>query len=174
MFAPAPHNRKVSAQTGDGPLQESSPLALVCRLGNNKVGIELRFVDEVFQTGYVTPIPRAPECFVGLTNLRGRVIVLIDPSQILFSSPPTRALPGRTAVLVSWSNIRAGLLVDHIEDVTSAKTGGFDPAPETSLMAGTIETAAGPMNLVHVERLLREAMTRSTAVGAELTRQVAQ
>ena len=173
MTAKDLHKRRVYTSTGEGDPHDLSLLALVCKLDNRKVGIELRFVDEVFQAGYVTPIPRAPECFAGLTNLRGRVIVLIDPAQILFSSSPTRALPGRTAVLVSWRNIRAGLLVGHIEDVTSAGS-RFEPAPETSLMAGTIETAAGPVELVHVERLLREAMSRSTAVGAELTRQVAQ
>ncbi len=152
---------------------DTLPLLLVCRLGDKKVAIELRFVDEVFRTGYVTPIPRAPACFVGLTNLRGRVVVLLDPAPILSSAPPSRALPGRTAVLVSWRNIHAGLLVDHIEDVTKDRRYQFKPAAETSLTAGTIELDDGTVELVHIERLLREAVARSSAVGAELARQVA-
>ncbi len=147
-------------------------MVLVCRIADRDLAMDLRFVDEVFRTGYVTPIPKAPSCFVGLTNLRGRVIPVIDPANLISSTPASRPIPGRMAVLVSWSRLRAALLVDQVVGVVTTTPGGFVAADDTSLLAGSLGTERGRIELIHVERLLREAAHRSAQQAAQHSMQV--
>jgi purine-binding chemotaxis protein CheW len=48
------------------------------RLGREVLGIEVHFVVEIRQNEPVTRVPRVPSWVVGVTNLRGRILSVVD------------------------------------------------------------------------------------------------
>jgi purine-binding chemotaxis protein CheW len=52
-------------------------------LGNERYGIETRYVREVVRFTDYTPVPGTPDFLVGLTNLRGEVLAVIDLRKFL-------------------------------------------------------------------------------------------
>ncbi len=47
-------------------------------LANEHYGVETRFVREVVRMADFTPLPGAPSFLVGVLNLRGEILALID------------------------------------------------------------------------------------------------
>lgn len=51
---------------------------VIVRFGNELFGLEARNVNTIRLVGQVTPIPRVPDWVLGVVNLRGSVLSLID------------------------------------------------------------------------------------------------
>lgn len=51
---------------------------LLIRLGREVLGVEVRYVVEIRQDEPVTRVPRVPSWVVGVTNLRGRILSVVD------------------------------------------------------------------------------------------------
>jgi purine-binding chemotaxis protein CheW len=47
-------------------------------LGGERYAIEARYVREIIRITQVTPMPGVPDHFIGLTNLRGEILPLVD------------------------------------------------------------------------------------------------
>jgi purine-binding chemotaxis protein CheW len=47
-------------------------------LGGEHYAIETRYVREIVRVTQITPMPAAPDLFIGLTNLRGEILPLVD------------------------------------------------------------------------------------------------
>jgi chemotaxis signal transduction protein len=47
-------------------------------LGSERYAIETRYVREITRVTQVTPMPAVPDLFMGLTNLRGEILPLVD------------------------------------------------------------------------------------------------
>ena len=86
-------------------------------LGSNDYVIPLLGVREVISVPVTTPIPQAPDHFVGLMNLRGDVISIIDLRKKL------SILDGRTqdeaVIIVDIGEFNVGIVVDSIKSVHS-------------------------------------------------------
>jgi len=51
---------------------------LVFSLGGESFGVRLETVREISEAGSIAPVPRAPDSIRGLTDVRGRMITVID------------------------------------------------------------------------------------------------
>ena len=51
---------------------------LLIRLGRETYGLEARYVDRIEPVTYLTRVPRVPAWVAGVTNLRGRVLSVVD------------------------------------------------------------------------------------------------
>ncbi len=68
-----------SSETRTSELRlEDTLLVSVFRLGDAMFGIPAAQIQEVVQMGSVTPVHHAPPCIVGIRNLRGRIVTVID------------------------------------------------------------------------------------------------
>jgi purine-binding chemotaxis protein CheW len=47
-------------------------------LGGERYAVETRYVREIIRVVQVTPMPAVPDLFIGLTNLRGEILPLVD------------------------------------------------------------------------------------------------
>ena len=52
-------------------------------IGNDKFAVPVAHVQEVIEVGQVTKLPHAPACMLGIINLRGQILPLIDTRQKL-------------------------------------------------------------------------------------------
>ena len=95
--------------------------------------IDLLNVREVFVVESITPVPGMPSGLVGVTNLRGTVVPLLD-LRPMFSLNAVEPL--RYAVVVQRGNWQVGILVNTVPEIRTIAKDQFLPAP-----AGTGEGA---------------------------------
>ncbi len=91
-----------------------------------------------------TPMPHSPPDVLGVMNLRGNVIPIIDVAQRLGmpSSEPTH----RSAIIVAEvGRLIVGLVVDQVSDILTIKRDRIQPVPPISLSPGS-EYAEGIIN----------------------------
>lgn len=100
--------------------------AAIISLGGEIFTIDLLNVREVFVVESITPVPGVPPGLVGVTNLRGTVIPLLD-LRPMFSLNAVAAL--RYAVVVQQGNWQVGVLVDTVPEIRTIAKDQFLPAP---------------------------------------------
>jgi purine-binding chemotaxis protein CheW len=80
--------------------------------------VTLNQVRGVVPTGHITPVPGAPPHIVGVQNLQGHLLAVLDTAPLLGLSPLKEA---GHVVVVSHERIEIGCLVDRAEDIVSVK-----------------------------------------------------
>lgn len=89
---------------------------LVYRMGNQEFCIDIMRVREIRGWSQATPLPHAPSYVLGVVNLRGTVLPIIDFARLLGFAPlePT----SRSAIIViEHARVLFGLLVDGVSEV---------------------------------------------------------
>lgn len=101
-------------------------------LGDEEFAIPLLQVKTVTGLPDVTKVPNAPAYFMGIMNLRGQIISVLDLRKKLNIKPNES---GETAVIiVEFSNHQIGLAVDAINSVVSLGQEELQPRPD--MMSG--------------------------------------
>jgi purine-binding chemotaxis protein CheW len=100
--------------------------AAVITMGGELFTIDLKSVREVFIVESITPVPGMPPGLVGVTNLRGTVIPLLD-LRSMFGLNAEMTL--RHAVVVQHGNWQVGVLVDAVPEIRTIAKDQFLPAP---------------------------------------------
>jgi len=90
--------------------------------GEHRYGIELRNLTEIRPLVSWTPVPGIPGYFLGVTQLRGDIIAVLDIA-VLFGSATEGDAGERFGVVVTAGDVAAALLADTVDDV-------HDLAPE--------------------------------------------
>jgi purine-binding chemotaxis protein CheW len=125
-------------------------------LGKETFAVDIRQVCEVFEPEGITPVPGMPAVLVGVGNLRGIIIPLVDLRPALGVSNSTRP---RYAAVVRHGAQQVGLLIEEIPEihtiqmdlvVPSIRTDGGQPA----LFSRSFATANKFCALLEVSRLL--------------------
>ena len=91
-------------------------------LGGEVYGIDVIRVQEVLRMTEIAPVPGAPHFVLGLINLRGTVVTVID-SRIRFGLGPREADDATRIVLVKAHDFVVGLLVDSVAEVVEIEAG---------------------------------------------------
>lgn len=118
-----------TARAGDSSVHVSGAASVrvtVISIGKELFTIDLRNVREVFVVESITPVPGMPAGLVGVTNLRGTVIPIID-LRPMFALNPDETL--RYAVVVRHGNWQVGVLVDTVPEIRTLSKSQFLPAP---------------------------------------------
>lgn len=123
LTAQGPTSSESGHARADGP---SIMRAAVISMGGELFTIDLKSVREVFVVESITPVPGMPPGLVGVTNLRGTVIPLLD-LRPMFGLKAEAAL--RYAVVVQQGNWQAGVLVDTVPEIHTIAKDQFLPAP---------------------------------------------
>jgi purine-binding chemotaxis protein CheW len=97
-------------------------------LGSEEYAIPLLSVKEVIAIPEITPIPFTPAHFVGIMNLRGQVISVIDLRQKLGIKSKSTA---ETAIIIcDLDPLSLGVVVDAINSVLSPSATELSGKPE--------------------------------------------
>jgi purine-binding chemotaxis protein CheW len=96
----------------------SVPIKYLCfGLGQEEFGIPLLSVKEVLAIPEITPIPQTPPHFLGIINLRGNVISIMD-LRSKFGIKTTSA-EETTVVILDFGDYQLGIVVDRVDSVLS-------------------------------------------------------
>ena len=116
-----------SHSSGLSTVATERPLRMcVLTLGGESFAIDLRHVTEVFEVESVTVVPGMPSLLIGVTNLRGTVVSLIDLRGVLGLTKMDMALP--FAVVIRQGARQVGLLVDHVPEIHTVTREDLLPA----------------------------------------------
>ncbi len=89
-------------------------------LANEQFAIEARFVREVIRCSEITPVPGGPTYLMGVTNLRGEVLAVMDLRQ--FFAVAATEFTGRSRVIVlGVDRPEFGVLADTVDEVTTLR-----------------------------------------------------
>lgn len=112
------------------PSGEAQVRVCLIRLGGELFAIDLRSVSEVFEVDSVTPVPGMPDVLVGVANLRGLVIPLIDLRSSLGLSAGGTVLP--YAVVVRHGDQLLAVLIERVPEIRSIEREQFLPAAQNA------------------------------------------
>lgn len=105
------------------------------QLGEKYYGIGISYVNEIIGLQPVTKVPETEDFIIGLINLRGKILPVIDV-RIRFGMEP-RTYDDRTCIIViNVENVSIGLVVDTIAEVVTIADEDILPPPTISPASG--------------------------------------
>jgi purine-binding chemotaxis protein CheW len=116
----------VPAQPAEGR-QERAIRVCLLQVAGEHLAVDLRHVQEVFEVEGVTPVPGMPPALVGVTNLRGLVMPVVDLRRVV--GLPTSGPPPRFAVVLRHGDQHAAVLADELPELRHARPEDLLPAP---------------------------------------------
>ena len=131
-------------------------------LENEKYGIQVMQVQEVLRLTDIAPVPGAPDYVMGIINLRGNVVTVID-SRKRFGLPEKESEDStRIVIIETESEMVVGILVDSVAEVAELRTSEIESAPNlgnddsSRFIQGVCNKDDELLILVDVEKLLTD------------------
>lgn len=106
------------------------------RLDEEKYGINVMQVREVLRESEIAPVPGAQDYVIGIINLRGNVVTVIDTRQRFGLAPRPDDDQTRIVIIESEEEV-VGMRVDSVAEVADVPTAEIETAPNV----GNDETA---------------------------------
>lgn len=98
-------------------------------LNSEDYAIPLLMVREVISVPETTPIPKAPQHFIGIMNLRGQVISVVDLRKKLKIQPKENN-KDEAVIIVDFKGVNVGIVVDSINKVLEFSSSEVQSMPE--------------------------------------------
>jgi len=156
-----------------GP-QSSQILTFI--LGNETYGLDILRVQEIRGWSAVTKIPHAPAHVLGVLNLRGSIVPIVDlRMRLALERAEYTAVTVIIVVSINSSTGRRdfGLVVDGVSDVVDLKQEQIRPAPEvgsqlaTDYIRGLVPMGERMVVLLEIDRLIGGNLSELTSGGIE-------
>lgn len=106
------------------------------RLEDEVYGIHVMQVKEVQRLTEIAPVPGAQHYVLGIVNLRGNVITVVD-TRTLFGLPQAEMTDSSRIIVIELEDQVIGVLVDQVADVVYLNRSEIERAPNV----GTDESA---------------------------------
>jgi len=97
-------------------------------LGKEMYGIEIRYVTEIIGNQEITQVPEMPDHIKGIINLRGKIIPVMDV-RLRFGKEPKEYDDRTCVIVVDFSSISVGLIVDSVSEVLTIPPENVDEVP---------------------------------------------
>jgi len=111
---------------------EATKSFLSFKLGSEHFAINVMKIMEILEIPKITKVPQAPDYLIGVVNLRGGVLPVID-TRIKFGMESTSYTVNTCIVVlnidVNEENIVVGALVDSVSEVFEIEESQIQPSP---------------------------------------------
>ena len=153
----------VSTQAGPAAVTTSGGKFLTFTLGNEEYGVPVLKVREIIKVMDITQVPQVPDYVLGVINLRGKVIPVIDLRR-KFGFPATENTE-RTCVIVAdvdlpTMRVMMGIVVDTVSEVLNVSPSEIEETPEfcgrqtTDYLLGLAKVKDSVKILLDLDRVL--------------------
>jgi len=129
------------------------------RLEGELYGINVIQVQEVLRVTEIAPVPGAPDYVLGIINLRGNVVTVIDTRRRFMLNEREIDDDTRIVIIEVMGQI-VGLLVDGVAEVVYLRASEVESAPEvgndesSKYIQGVVSRENGLLIMVDVNKLL--------------------
>jgi len=130
-------------------------------VGSALCGIYINVIQEMNKQMEMTKVPQAPSYVLGIMNLRGRIVTIIDLGRKLGLSPSKTTETSRI-IIVNSRDENIGLLVDRVTDVVTAKWEDVEPTPSNikgvkgKYFQGVLKSSKDLIAVLDVEEVLAD------------------
>ncbi|KQZ49282.1 chemotaxis protein CheW [Rhizobium sp. Root149] len=130
------------------------------RLHDQEFCVKTTTIREIRGWAPSTPIPHAPADVIGVMNLRGSVIPIIDLSYKL-GMKSTVANERSAIVVTEVHNMVIGMLVDRVSDILTISSNQIQPVPEVSasfdksFSEGIIASESGMICFLNLSKMFK-------------------
>lgn len=108
----------------------SSQAHLVCfRIGRETYAVDIFVVREIVKAQEITPVPGTADYVLGIINLRGKLVSVVDLAQRL-GFDKARVDRSSRILVVDLDGFTVGFLVDAATEVLKIPSESIEPAPE--------------------------------------------
>lgn len=126
-------NTQIDSGTEDKPTEDSGSVQLLTFLLDNEVyGTDISQIQEVLEYRKITPVPRTPEFLLGVINLRGKVVPVIDLRR-QFEMEEQELTVNTCIVIVDVpiddELVPLGILTDAVKEVIEMSLSQISPPP---------------------------------------------
>jgi purine-binding chemotaxis protein CheW len=148
----------LSKRSSDGPLSRWVGF----RVGGQSYALDIRRVQEVLVAAEIEPVPGAPAAVLGVINLRGRIVTVVDLGRCLGFAASPAGTPC-TVLIADAADGALGLRVDGVAEVCSVAEGAIRPVPPTlgrqpdPLVRGVVGRAEPVLTLLNADLLVQRA-----------------
>ncbi len=102
---------------------------VVFKLNEEEYGLNINNVKEIIRLANITPVPQAPEFVLGVLNIRGKILPVIDLKK-RFLMEETEITPSVRIIIVEVKDLKVGLKVDSASEVISIDKDCIDLPPD--------------------------------------------
>jgi purine-binding chemotaxis protein CheW len=144
-------------ENGGGPLIQFVTFVLM----DETYGINVMQVQEVLRVTEIAPVPGAPAYVLGIINLRGNVVTVID-TRTRFGLPSAEMGDASRIIVIESEKQVVGILVDAVAEVVELREGDIDVAPNVGTedssryIQGVATREEGLLILVDLNKLLTD------------------
>lgn len=131
-------------------------------IGSSLCGIDITYIQEINkQTTSLTWVPKAPEYVLGVLNLRGIIVTILDLGKKLGLSPLKHGKNSRN-IIVHFDEELVGIMVDEVSEVLSADPASIDPSPanlggvQGKFFCGVLKTDKHLIGILDIRKALSE------------------
>jgi purine-binding chemotaxis protein CheW len=159
----------------DAASAAGSNQVLTFTLGEETYGVDILRVQEIRGWSPVTRIPQAPAHVLGVLNLRGSIVPIVD-LRMRFSLERAEYTPLTVIIVLSVESAVGrrdfGVVVDGVSDVIDVAVGDVKPAPEfgehvsTEFIEGLAAVAGRMVMLLDIDQLIGGDVTGVTSLPA--------
>lgn len=146
--------------------QDRTIRVCLLQVAGEHLAVDLRHVQEVFEVEAITPVPAMPAALLGVTNLRGVVMPVVDLRLVV--GLPTSGPTPRFAVVLRHGGQQAAVLVDELPELRNAHADDLLPAPSRdegaprTFLCAVLRTDERMSGVVAVPDLLASVDRRET------------
>jgi purine-binding chemotaxis protein CheW len=139
---------------------------VVVELNAEQYGVDIGVVEGIIKLQPITQIPRAPAYVQGVTNLRGKVLPVIDVRQ-RFGLPAAQASQDTRIVVVEMNGTSVGIMVDRVNEVMKVSDDAIEPPSpivttvDSAFLRGIARVSERLVILLDLGQVLSETGIRS-------------
>ncbi len=144
-------------ESNGGPLIQFVTFVLM----DETYGINVMQVQEVLRVTEIAPVPGAPAFVLGIINLRGNVVTVIE-TRTRFGLPSAEMDDSSRIIVIESEKQVVGILVDAVAEVVELREGEIDVAPNVGTedssryIQGVATREEGLLILVDLNKLLTD------------------
>lgn len=149
-----------SAESGGTTQRAGKYLTFFLRA--EEYGIQILKVQEIIGLLPITVVPSTPSFVIGVVNLRGKIVPILDLRQKL-GMPSFEPSAETCIVVVKARNVEVGVVVDRVREVVDIKSEDLEPAPDfgndrdQGYLLGIGKAHGKVKLLLNIERVLESA-----------------
>lgn len=130
---------------------------IVFRLGERTYGFSTDRVEEITTILTTTKVPHAPEWTVGLVNLRGQVMTLVDLDKLLNETSSTEEDWYKNTIIIHTEENPIALKVGPVIGVTDVEESEFQlSGEEESVISGYLSVYDNIVSVIELDQIFKE------------------
>lgn len=130
---------------------------IVFRLGERTYGFSTDRVEEITTILTTTKVPHAPEWTVGLVNLRGQVMTLVDLDKLLNETSTSEENWYKNTIIIHTEENPIALKVGPVIGVTDVEESEFQlSGEEESVISGYLSVYDSIVSVIELDEIFKE------------------